>query len=66
MKDKSLACIDDSLIETGKFLSSVSSDPLKLECLIVFPKCQSIMEWIRNETEGNRVIDYITYCMQKQ
>ena len=57
MKDKSLTYIDDSLIETVKFLSGVSSDPLKLECLVVFAKCQSIMKWIRNETEG-RVIDY--------
>ncbi len=52
MKDKSLAYIDDSFIETGKFLSAVSSDPLKLGCLVVFAKCQSIMKWIRTETEG--------------
>ena len=50
VRDKSLAFIDESFVETGYFLKGVSSR--KRKCLQVFTECQSIVNWIRNETKG--------------
>ncbi len=50
VKDKSLAFIDGSFVETGYFLEGISSR--KRKCLQVFTECQSIVKWIRNETKG--------------
>ncbi len=54
VREKSLEYINESFIETGDFLKGIS--PKKLECLQVFTKCQSIVNWIRNETKGGLLI----------
>ena len=61
MKDKSLNYIDDSFIQTGEFLSDISSDPRKLQCLNVFIECQSIVHWIQTETEGRIFCDIANF-----
>ena len=71
VREKSLEYIDDSFIETGDFLKGISSK--KLECLKVFTKCQSIVNWIGNETKGGLLIvlnyihvdDYILVIVQR-
>ena len=52
VRDKSLKYIDESFIDSGNFLKGFSINPRKLKCLQVFAKCQSIVNWIRNETKG--------------
>jgi len=52
MQDKSLADIDQSLIDTGVFLREFASDHRKLKCLQTFAQCLTVVEWIRMETKG--------------
>ncbi len=53
MNTKSLDSIDEKLIGTGEFLSTIKDDHFKIQCLEVFSKSINIVEWIRNETKGN-------------
>ena len=52
VQDKSLASITESVIETGQFLSGISSNKGRLKCLEVFAKCQPIVKWIQEGTKG--------------
>ena len=52
MQNKSLADIDQSLVDTGDFLRELISDRNKLECLQTFAQCLTVVEWIRKETKG--------------
>ena len=50
MKDQKLSDINDDMIAAGKFLSEFTGD--KLTCIEVFCKCQELVQWIRDTTEG--------------
>ena len=50
--DQKLSDINDDLIAAGKFLSEFTGD--KLRCIKVFCKCQELVQWIRNTTEGTK------------
>lgn len=52
MRGKSLSAISDSLINAGKFLKEIQSDPKKLDCLRVFASSVDFVEWIREENKG--------------
>ena len=52
MRDKTLASIDQNLIETAEFLKEFAADHKKLECLQTFAKCLPVVQWIRKETKG--------------
>ena len=52
MKDQTLASVDDKLVRAGRFLEDISSNPGKLECLVCFSKCQNVIKWLRDETNG--------------
>ncbi len=55
MNSKSLESIDEKLIDADEFLSMIKDDCFKITCLEVFSKSINIVEWIRKETEGNRI-----------
>ena len=55
MRDQTLDDVDQSLVETGKFLQEFVSDSKKLECLQIFSKCLSMVNWIRKETKGKGI-----------
>ena len=55
MRDQTLGDVDQSLVETGKFLQEFVSDSEKLECLQIFAKCLSMVNWIRKETKGKGI-----------
>lgn len=52
MKDQTLESVDEKLVTTGKFLKNISSDPMKLDCLVCFSQCQDVVTWLRNVTNG--------------
>ena len=52
MRDKTLASIDQNLIDTGEFLKEFAADRKKLECLQTFARCLPVVQWIRKETKG--------------
>ena len=52
MRDQPLRAIDESLVETGRFLDDFVGNDQKLRCLETFCSCPSIVEWLRKETEG--------------
>lgn len=52
MQDKCLSTITDELVDTGKFLGSISHNPKRVKCLDVFIECQTIVKWIREATTG--------------
>ena len=51
MTDQKLCDINNDLIAAGKFLSEFIGE--RLMCIRVFCKCQGIVQWIRDTTEGN-------------
>ena len=52
MEDQTLQDVDDSLIDTGKFLQDIAKDPRKVECLEKFAKYQKIVKWLKEVTKG--------------
>ena len=55
MRDKTLASIDQNLIDTGEFLKEFVADHKKLECLQTFARCLPVVQWIRKETKGLKI-----------
>ena len=54
IKDQTLGDVDESLVDTGKFLQEFVSDSEKLKCLQIFAECLSMVNWIRKETKGKQ------------
>ena len=63
MRDKTLASIDQNLIDTGEFLKEFVADRKKLECLQTFARCLPVVQWIRKETKGlkNFISEFACY-----
>ena len=63
MRDKTLASIDQNLIDTGEFLKEFAADRKKLECLQTFARCLPVVQWIRKETKGlkNFIFEFAHY-----
>ena len=55
MQDQTLETVDEKLVKTGQFLEGISSDSKKLECLKCFAKCQEVIKWLRDVTNGTYV-----------
>ena len=52
MENQTLKDVDESLIETGKFLEDVAKEPKKVDCLERFARCQDIVKWLKEVTKG--------------
>lgn len=52
MDDQTLKDVDDSLTETGRFLEDVAKDSRKSDCLQSFARCQEIVNWLKEVTNG--------------
>lgn len=52
MKDQTLKDVDDNLVQVGEFLQELVKHPKRVECLRQFVGCKSIVEWLREETNG--------------
>jgi hypothetical protein len=59
MKDKPLKVIDQSLINAGEFLGMVEGDRRRLDCLHTFAESLEVIEWIRTETKGWFMLNFI-------
>ena len=44
--------MDEKLVNAGKFLQGIGSDPCKLKCLKSFAECKEVIKWLRNVTKG--------------
>ena len=51
MCDQTLAFISAELVKAGQFLNEFSGE--KLKCIESFCSCKSIVQWIRDTTEGD-------------
>ena len=52
MENQTLKDVDDSLMETGKFLEDVAKESKKVKCLERFSRCQDIVKWLKEVTKG--------------
>ena len=52
MENLLLSNIDDKLVKDSEQLGTIISDPLKLECLREFAKCQDLVIWIQSISKG--------------
>ena len=59
MKDQTLQAIDESVVTAAKFLEDFANDPKKRECLRAYAESQSIVKWIREETKGILLLQFI-------
>ena len=59
MEHQTLQDVDDSLIDTGKFLQDIARDTRKVNCLEKFAKCQNIVKWLKEVTKGQSKLAHI-------
>ena len=52
MKNETLETMDEKLVNAGKFLQDIGSDPRKLNCLESFADCKAVIKWLRDVTRG--------------
>ena len=52
MKDQTLKDVSDKLVQVGEFLEELVKHPVRVECLRQFVECKHIVEWLREETNG--------------
>ena len=65
MKDWSLGDVNQSLVNTGRFLDDIVTDEKKRRSLQTFVDCQEVVHWIRETTTGkfdNYIIEVIESC----
>ena len=58
MKDQTLKDVDDSLVQVGEFLQELITHQQRIECLQQFIGCKKIVEWLREETNGQLIYLY--------
>ena len=54
MENETLETMDEKLVNAGKFLQDIGSDPRKLKCLKSFAECKEVIKWLRNVTKGKQ------------
>lgn len=57
MKDQTLKDVDNSLVQVGEFLQKLITQQ-RIECLRQFIGCKKIVEWLREETNGQLIYFY--------
>ena len=61
MKDQTLKDVDDNLAQVGKFLQELVTYPKRVKCLQQFVECKNIVEWLREETNGQ--LKFMALCL---
>ena len=44
--------VNDSLVQAGEFLEDIAKDQVKVDCLYRFSRCQEIVHWLKEVTNG--------------